>query len=54
MPRSYQYKFIAERISANAADASPNKRVGEPKDIGNVAIFLASEEARWISGRSAF
>ncbi|MBS0359106.1 MAG: SDR family oxidoreductase, partial [Proteobacteria bacterium] len=28
----------------------PLKRIGLPKDIGNAAIFLASDEASYISG----
>jgi NAD(P)-dependent dehydrogenase (short-subunit alcohol dehydrogenase family) len=26
------------------------KRVAEPDDIGDVVVFLASDEARWITG----
>jgi 3-oxoacyl-[acyl-carrier protein] reductase len=26
------------------------KRLAEPKDIGGVVAFLASDDARWISG----
>jgi len=28
----------------------PLKRLGEPDDIGGVIAFLASDDARWISG----
>jgi len=26
------------------------KRIGQPDDIGGVVVFLASEEARWLTG----
>ena len=28
------------------------KRLGNPKDIANAALFLASEESEWITGTS--
>jgi 3-oxoacyl-[acyl-carrier protein] reductase len=33
------------------ADEIPLKRLGKPEDIGNMAVFLASEEASWITGQ---
>jgi glucose 1-dehydrogenase len=32
----------------------PYKRIGEPEDIGRVAVFLASEQADYINGASIF
>ena len=32
----------------------PYKRIGEPDDIGRVAVFLASDQADYISGASVF
>jgi glucose 1-dehydrogenase len=32
----------------------PYKRIGEPEDIGRVAVFLASDQADYISGASIF
>jgi len=29
----------------------PLKRIGEPEDIADAAVFLASEQARWITGQ---
>jgi 3-oxoacyl-[acyl-carrier protein] reductase len=43
--------LLPERDRNVAADASPFKRVGEPKDIADVVVFLASDEARWITGQ---
>jgi 3-oxoacyl-[acyl-carrier protein] reductase len=29
---------------------TPLGRIGQPNDIADVAVFLASDEARWITG----
>ena len=29
----------------------PLKTIGEPKDIANAAVFLASPAAKWITGK---
>lgn len=34
----------------NAAEATLMKRLGQPRDIANLALFLASQEASWITG----
>ena len=44
--------LLPERDRAVAADMSPFARVGEPEDVANVAIFLASDQARWITGQN--
>lgn len=36
---------------AVAAQMSPFGRMGDPKDIADVAVFLASDEARWMTGQ---
>ena len=35
---------------ARMAPAHPLGRVGEPADIARAAVFLASDEAAWITG----
>ena len=30
----------------------PSGRIGEPREIGNLAVFLASDECRFINGAS--
>lgn len=32
-------------------EATPLGRIGYPEDIADVAVFLASEQARWVSGQ---
>ena len=34
------------------ARATPLKRLGEPKDIGDAALFLASDASSWITGQT--
>jgi len=34
------------------ASLSAFNRIGEPQDIANVVLFLASDEAKWISGQN--
>ena len=36
---------------ANAAEFIPLGRVGEPEDIADVIVFLASDEARYVTGQ---
>ena len=46
------YKVMGELDLEKAAYDIPAGFVGEPKDIGRLAIFLASEEARYIVGQT--
>jgi 3-oxoacyl-[acyl-carrier protein] reductase len=41
---------LGVRDSPEMAARSPLGRVGTPEDIGPVAVFLASDKARWITG----
>src|SRR5690606_22437737 len=53
--------FIATDMSAKALDSDPERKgkvlsrtpmgyLGEPKDIGTAAVFLASDAAKYITG----
>lgn len=39
-------------IQAQAAHLSPLGRIGQPEDIADVVAFLASDQARWITGQN--
>ncbi len=41
---------LPEKAKEAAVAAIPLKRMGSPKDIANVAVFLASEKAAYITG----
>ena len=34
------------------AQSQPIRRAGQPEDIANMALFLASDESAWITGAS--
>jgi 3-oxoacyl-[acyl-carrier protein] reductase len=40
-----------EQVAA-VAEATLLKRVGEPEDVADVVVFLASQEGRWVTGQS--
>ncbi|RNJ47489.1 3-ketoacyl-ACP reductase [Mesorhizobium erdmanii] len=42
--------LLPERDRAVAASMSPFGRIGAPHDVADVAVFLASDEARWLTG----
>ena len=42
----------SEEQIAQLAATNAFKRLGKPEDIAKVVVFLASEEAKWISGQS--
>ncbi|MCR4471883.1 MULTISPECIES: SDR family NAD(P)-dependent oxidoreductase [unclassified Burkholderia] len=46
---SAQYSSIEEMVAARS-NAVPMKKPGSPWDIANAAVFLASDEARFITG----
>jgi NAD(P)-dependent dehydrogenase (short-subunit alcohol dehydrogenase family) len=41
---------LVDNFGDSLAAASPLKRLGEPQDIANLATFLASDLASWITG----
>ena len=41
-----------EQGAAQLAKSQPIARAGQPEDIANMALFLASDESEWITGTS--
>ncbi|MER9213837.1 SDR family oxidoreductase [Mesorhizobium sp. M0663] len=44
--------LLPERDRAVAAGMSPFGRIGAPRDVADVAVYLASDEARWLTGEN--
>jgi 3-oxoacyl-[acyl-carrier protein] reductase len=44
--------LLPDRDREVAAAASPFGRVGQPRDVADVAVFLAGDGARWITGQN--
>jgi 3-oxoacyl-[acyl-carrier protein] reductase len=42
---------VSDETRAQAASVSTFGRVGEPADIADVVAFLASDDARWVTGQ---
>lgn len=50
-----QFEALQPELAAASAAANPMGRMGDPeKDIGGVAVFLASEDARYVTGNTLF
>jgi 3-oxoacyl-[acyl-carrier protein] reductase len=51
-PGPTETDMMQDRYRDRAAAMSPFKRIGEPKDIADVAVFLASDAGRWVTGQN--
>jgi NAD(P)-dependent dehydrogenase (short-subunit alcohol dehydrogenase family) len=45
-------KVLVENYGDALAARLPTRRLGEPQDIANLAVFLASDQAAWITGET--
>jgi NAD(P)-dependent dehydrogenase (short-subunit alcohol dehydrogenase family) len=43
---------LVENFGDRLAASMPTKRLGDPEDIANLAVFLASDKASWITGET--
>jgi 3-oxoacyl-[acyl-carrier protein] reductase len=44
--------IIGSEFDAAALAQTPLGRLGQPDDIASIAVFLASDDARWMTGES--
>ena len=50
-PGPVQTGYITAEAEAEIAAGTPLGRVGEPEDVADVIVFLASKQARWVTGQ---
>jgi 3-oxoacyl-[acyl-carrier protein] reductase len=50
-PGPIQTGWIRPELEAKIVAETPMGRVGQPEDVADVIVFLASEQGRWVSGQ---
>jgi 3-oxoacyl-[acyl-carrier protein] reductase len=50
-PGPIQTGYIPLQAEREIASGTPLGQVGKPKDVADVIVFLASEQARWLTGQ---
>jgi len=50
-PGPIQTGYITPQEEADIARGTPLGRVGHPRDVADVIVYLASEQARWLTGQ---
>jgi 3-oxoacyl-[acyl-carrier protein] reductase len=53
-PGPIQTGWMAAPLEAQVVQRIPLGRVGTPDDVADVAVLLASEQARWITGQTLY
>ncbi|MEW5976474.1 MAG: SDR family oxidoreductase [Acidobacteriota bacterium] len=53
-PGPIQTGYITPGQEAEIAARTPLRRVGQPQDVADVIVFLASEQAHWLTGQLLF
>jgi 3-oxoacyl-[acyl-carrier protein] reductase len=44
--------FIGSDFQAEIERTAPLRRIGQPRDIAPVAVFLASDDSGWLTGET--
>jgi 3-oxoacyl-[acyl-carrier protein] reductase len=45
---------MSPEVEEAQAQHCPLGRIGQPEDIADVIVFLASKQARWVTGQRLF
>ena len=53
-PGPVQSGYISPKMEKTLIADIPLRRIGQPEDIANTVVFLASEQANWITGQLIF
>jgi 3-oxoacyl-[acyl-carrier protein] reductase len=53
-PGPIQTGYIPPEAAADIAAGTPLRRVGAPEDVADVIVFLASQQARWLTGQLVY
>lgn len=51
-PGPIQTGYITSELERELLSDIPLGRIGQPEDVGDVIVFLASEQARWLTGQA--
>lgn len=51
-PGPTETDMMQDRYRDEAAGKSPFNRIGDPTDIADIAVFLATDAARWVTGQN--
>jgi len=50
-PGATQTGYISPEDERREAARTPLRRIGQPRDVADVIVFLASEQGRWLTGQ---
>jgi 3-oxoacyl-[acyl-carrier protein] reductase len=53
-PGPVQSGYITKELEESLIAEIPLRRIGQPEDVANTVVFLASEQASWITGQIIF
>jgi 3-oxoacyl-[acyl-carrier protein] reductase len=53
-PGPIQTGYITSELERKAITDIPLGRIGQPEDVADVIVFLASEQARWLTGQRLY
>lgn len=49
-----QTGWMTKEVEKHELETMPLKHIGQPEDVADVIIFLASQQARWITGQKIY